>query len=383
MRRPSLFAAITGLTITLLLTVSAPTLAVAGVPITAKERFGLVDLSDQRPARSTEPAVRGPGPLCARRPSTDAPVGDSSNAACRFRPVQERASLSAPTLEAASTPKWRSYPMYGGEMTSIVADPTNPQIVYVGTRDAGVFKTTDGGQFWQPAREGLTVMPIRVLRVDPQRPNILYAGADFDEIWKSINSGESWFKSSNGMADVVIINDIAIDPRNPDVVYAAIGDGHNGVPLGNIYKSGNGGATWQIKDNGIPRDQAYPSYTHWAMTRVTVNPNNSAILYVGNYWDLGVYTSTNAGETWTAMNNCFPFTPYANPVNALVIDPHQNRLSADIGNGSLGGYYVYVNNCWKQICSGNEYQNAWLIEGSLLYFHPANPSIIKLGKPPA
>ena len=152
-------------------------------------------------------------------------------------------------------------------MTSIVADPTNPQIVYVGTRDAGVFKTTNGGQSWRPAREGLTVMPIRVLRVDTQRPNVLYAGTDFDEIWKSINSGESWFKSSNGMADVVVINDIAIDPQNSGVVYAAIGDGYHGLMEGHIYKSENGSATWQIKDKGIPRYQYDPSATNGAMTR--------------------------------------------------------------------------------------------------------------------
>ena len=75
------------------------------------------------------------------------------------------------------------------------------------------------------------------------------------------------------------------------------------------------------------------------------------------------------------MNNCFPFTPYANPVNALAVDPHRNRLSADIDNGSMGGYYAYVNNCWQQISSGNKYENG-TAECSLLYFHPTNPSII-------
>ena len=104
------------------------------------------------------------GPLCASRHSVDAPAGDSPSATCRFRPVRERESLSASAPAAAPATKWQSYPIYGGEMTSIVADPTNPQIVYVGTRDAGVFKTTNGGQSWRPARQGLTFMPIRVLR---------------------------------------------------------------------------------------------------------------------------------------------------------------------------------------------------------------------------
>ena len=136
--------------------------------------------------------------------------------------------------------------------------------------------------------------------MNPQRPNILYAGTDFDEIWKSINSGESWFKSSNGMADVVVINDIAIDPQNSGVVYAAIGDGYHGLMEGHIYKSENGGATWQIKDKGIPRYQYDPSATNGAMTRVTVNPNNSVILYAGNYmgsWRLHIH------QCWRNMDS--------------------------------------------------------------------------------
>ena len=90
---------------------------------------------------------------------------------------------------ALSADDWQSYPTYGGEMTSIVMNPADSQTVYVGTRDAGVFETTDGGSSWQPARQGLTVMPIRSLAIDPLHPQTLYAGTDFDGVWKSTDTG--------------------------------------------------------------------------------------------------------------------------------------------------------------------------------------------------
>src|SRR5512146_417721 len=60
------------------------------------------------------------------------------------RPVDRKARLGA------AAPLWSAYPLYGGEMTAIATDPGDPQIAYVGTRDAGVFRTTDGGASWQP-----------------------------------------------------------------------------------------------------------------------------------------------------------------------------------------------------------------------------------------
>ena len=147
---------------------------------------------------------------------------------------------------------WQSYPLYGGEMTSIVMSPVETQTVYVGTRDAGVFKTTDGGQSWQPSRGGLTFFPVRSLRIDPQHPNVLYAGTDYDGIWKSIDGGRSWTKSSSGLDTGLIVFNIVIDPENTNKVYAGLAGGI-GLGIGNIYKSEDGGASWKRKDKGIPR----------------------------------------------------------------------------------------------------------------------------------
>lgn len=268
---------------------------------------------------------------------------------------------------------WHSYPIYGGEMTSIaiVTDTTITQTVYVGTRDAGVFKTTDGGQSWQPARAGLTFYPIRSLQVDPQNPNILYAGTDYDGIWKSTDGGESWSKSSNGLDESLIVFQIVFDPQDTDTLYAGLAGGY-GLCIGNIYKSEDGGATWAMKDNGIPRY----SETHTnGIFSLAIDTANSALLYAGTNFD-GVFKSTDGGETWTTLNAGLPFrsgsTEYRESVNALAVDPHHaNRLSAIIA----GDYYVFDSDSWQKVDQGIYHANSGLFT-DYLYFHPTDPAII-------
>ncbi len=152
----------------------------------------------------------------------------------------------------AASDDWQSYPIGAGETTSIAVDNTNAQIVFAGTRDAGVYKSTDGGQTWQPSRTGLTFFPIRELRMDPRHSNILYAGTDFDGIWKTTDAGNSWSKSSTGLDESLVVFNIVIDSSNTSVLYAGLAGGA-GLSIGNVYKSEDGGASWVMKDSGIPR----------------------------------------------------------------------------------------------------------------------------------
>ena len=125
-------------------------------------------------------------------------------------------------------------------MTSIASDPNNPQIVYAGTRDAGIFRTSDGGASWSPSRNGLTFYPIRSLAINPDNSGILYAGTDYDGVWKSTDSGATWFKSSNGLDEGMIIFNIIVDPKNPNTLYAGLAGGVAIVCGGGV----TGGAAW-------------------------------------------------------------------------------------------------------------------------------------------
>ena len=148
-------------------------------------------------------ALASPASLAQPAPETFGPIRVPQIGQTRTLPDSTERSPWTPLPGRQSNPsslgEWQSSPIFGGEMTSIAIDPINPQIVYVGTRDAGVFKTTNGGVTWRPARQGLSLYPVRSLKVDPQQPQILYVGTDFDGVWKSTDGGDSWFQTSAGL----------------------------------------------------------------------------------------------------------------------------------------------------------------------------------------
>ena len=268
--------------------------------------------------------------------------------------------------DSASAENWDSFPLYGGEMTSIAMDSTNENIIYVGTRDAGVFKTINGGTSWQPARNGLTFMPIRSLVMDPQNVNVLYAGSDFHGIWKTINGGDSWFYAGSGLDTGKAVTGIVINPQNTQIIYAGLRSKY----YGNIYKSENGGISWVRKDNGLP--VYFVNHTHNVVT-ITIDPGNPATLYAGTTWD-GAFKTTNGGENWQAITCGIPKNgSIFDEVQALTLDLHHfNRLSGIIN----GDYYIFNTtispNCWEKVGDDAAFGSST----RHLYFHPSNSSIL-------
>ncbi|HET89561.1 MAG TPA: hypothetical protein ENN99_02315 [Chloroflexi bacterium] len=274
----------------------------------------------------------------------------------------------------SASEEWQPYPIYGGEMTSIamgsvITEGTlHIETVYVGTRDAGVFKSSDGGQSWEPARTGLTFYPIRTLVTDPQNPHVLYAGTDYDGIWKSTDGGDTWFESGSGLDRGLIVFDIEIDPQDTDTLYAGLAGGV-ALAIGNIYNSEDGGATWTIKDAGLPRSSETSSYTNGILT-LALDPDDPARLYAGTVFD-GAFVTTDGGEAWTPISEGLPYLSYPDwfrEVSSLAIDPHHgNRVAAIAG----GKYHV-----WDDINGWEKVSDDTLSSESHLYFHPADPAIL-------
>ena len=330
----------------LLLVFARRTFSTAGPAATPQGAFG--------PAHAPSPLQAGTAPALAAQ--QDAP------------PL-----LTDATAHSTNSAGWQSYPIYAGEMTSIaiVVTPTVTQTVYVGTRDAGVFKTTNGGQSWQPARNGLTFYPIRSLQIDPQHPNTLYAGTDFDGIWKSTDGGDTWADSSSGLDKSLIVFNIVMNPQNTNTLYAGLAGGP-GLYIGHIYKSENGGTTWALQDTGIPLEAG--TYINGVFA-LAVDPAAPLTLYAGTNYQ-GAFRSMNGGATWAAINDGLPFrsgsTQYREKVNALATDPqHANRLSAIIG----GGYYTFENDQWQKVSQDDPDANTSIFPAHL-YFHPTDPLTI-------
>jgi hypothetical protein len=150
-------------------------------------------------------------------------------------------------------------------MGSVITEgTTRVETVYVGTRDAGVFRSLDDGQSWAPARSGLAFFPIRTLVTDPQDPTILYAGTDYNGVWKSTDGGETWQEKASGIA---FVQDFVYDPRNPRWVYAAT-EGYG------VLRSFDGGESWHDYSSGI----FYP-----VLYSLDITTDDPPLLVAGSY----------------------------------------------------------------------------------------------------
>jgi photosystem II stability/assembly factor-like uncharacterized protein len=125
----------------------------------------------------------------------------------------------------------------------------------------------------------------------PTDANTLYVGSPTGGLWKSTDGGKNWLPVSNDWP-VLGVADIAIDPKNPNVVYAATGDRNSAAAtcLG-IMKSTDGGQTWVNLGLGTLKNPVY---------RLVIDPANPQRLLAACATDL--YVSVNAGQTWTALN---------------------------------------------------------------------------------
>lgn len=167
-------------------------------------------------------------------------------------------------------------------VSAVAIDPQVVTTLYVASHDQGIFKSLDGGESWEGADQGLAAPAVRTLAIDPVQPNVLYAGArsirgedDPGGIYKSTNGGASWMDANGGesetlaQADVV---DLAIDTECPQIVYAATEIG--------VFRSRDGATTWIPVNEGLfTRD----------VRALVIDPRDPAMLHAATYGG-GVFT---------------------------------------------------------------------------------------------
>ena len=185
----------------------------------------------------------------------------------------------------------------GAIVQAIAADPTDDGVVYVGTRDGGVFKSPGGATTWQVANTGLGDLNVRSIAVSPAGGGVVLAGTDAG-LYRTANGGGTWTLAGGPPAEP--IDEIAFDRISPATVYAVSFTGW-------IGKSTNGGESWQAL--GGPASSQRPQAVH-------VDPTNGATVYVGTLDD-GIYKSEDGGATWTPRNEGLTNLHVA----AIAVDP--------------------------------------------------------------
>ncbi|HVN55173.1 MAG TPA: hypothetical protein VMT46_12645 [Anaerolineaceae bacterium] len=270
----------------------------------------------------------------------------------------------------------------GGRVLSLAINPNNPSILYAGTVDAGVFKSTDGGASWFDSSNGLGGVFIQSLAIDPLSPDTLYAAIYKDQLYKSVDGGSTWFPSSTGIQASPVIYSIAVDPKNSANVYI----GTRGVsvkdPLspdvvngehyrwnGELYKSNNFGATWTRVLSNI----GGPHWQDWAYSLAIV-PGRSSVIYAA-FHENGPYRSMDNGNSWTPVHSGIADLSG----RSITVDP-LTRDPATVYFGVWHGDGVYKStnggDTWSQVNSG--LGGVKVYPGSLAV-DPIHPSTLYLG----
>jgi IPT/TIG domain-containing protein/PKD domain-containing protein len=175
----------------------------------------------------------------------------------------------------------------------IKTDPLHPSTVY--TCSQRLWKSITGGDTWSPlpttTTDGSTwnVFTIYAIAIARSNPSIVMV-AKGPSVYRSTTGGSTWQQTSTGLPDSWI-NDLDIDPRNPEVAYAALAT----TSGSSMYATSNGGATWTPHYSGLP---------NFSVETVRVDPTDSTTVYCGT--PVGVYRSIDSGATWTLFGSGIP-----------------------------------------------------------------------------
>jgi photosystem II stability/assembly factor-like uncharacterized protein len=253
---------------------------------------------------------------------------------------------------------------------SLTIDPSNPNIVWVGTQYAkGIYRSTDGGETWQKRDHGVTEgneISFRNFGIHPTNSNIVFGGAEiytgsmaqeFDQtkgkIYKTTDGGQNWRAVWSGDN---LVRFILFDYNNPQVMYASTGifdrEAWNdqtdpGAGVG-ILKSTDGGETWLPINNGIPAAGG-----NRFLGFLEMHPTNPHILFAAagnNTWgNGGIFRTTNGGANWTKVLSDDIFTMVvispSNP-NVVYAGSAVAIYRSDNGGDTWQKLWKQTEGCW-------------------------------------
>ncbi len=227
------------------------------------------------------------------------------------------ALAAQPDLNSLKELKYRNIgPFRGGRVVAVAGVTSQPSVYYFGGTGGGVWRTTDGGVNWAPVSDGqFKTGSVGAIAVSESDPNTIYVGmgepdirgnaSHGDGVYKSTDAGKTW--NNVGLEDTRHIGAVRIHPRNPDIVYvAALGHQFGPNDQRGVFRSMDGGKTWK---------QVLKRTRNAGAIDLALDPNNPSVIYAA-FWDVhrtpwllesggpgsGLFKSIDGGDNWTELS---------------------------------------------------------------------------------
>ncbi len=242
--------------------------------------------------------------------------------------------------------------LMSGRIGDIAVDPSNPNTWYVGVASGNLWKTTNAGTTWKPIFENYGSYSIGCVTVDPNNPNTIWVGTGENNGGRHIGYGDGVYVSHDGgksfknmgLKETEHIGKIIVHPRNPKIIWvAAQGPLWSPGRQRGLFKSTDGGQTWK---NVLSAGQ-------WTgVSDAAIDPKNPNTLYASTHqrhrtvWALmntgpesGIHKSVDGGETWTELKKGLP-SANKGKISLQVSPQKSNVVYATIElDGREGGFY--------------------------------------------
>ena len=251
--------------------------------------------------------------------------------------------------------RWRSIgPNRGGRSQAIAGSAARPYEYYFGATGGGVWKTTDAGLTWRPvADRQIKTSSVGAVQVSASNPDVVYVGMGETELRGNVIQGDGVYKTADagktwthvGLEKTMAISRIRVHPANPDVVYvAALGDPYGPNPDRGVFRSKDGGKAWErvlFRDEktgavDLVMDPKNPDVLYAAMWEVFRTPHSLSSGGPGS----GLFKTSDGGTTWTELTkNAGLPAPIWGKVGVAVSGADSNRLFAII-EAKDGGIFM-------------------------------------------
>jgi hypothetical protein len=260
----------------------------------------------------------------------------------------------------------------GGRMRSILIDPSNANIIYLGAVSGGVWKTTTGGTDWTPLEDQMANLGISHMARDPGSMNILYAGTGEAfrgaGIFKSTDGGVNWSQlPGTANANYHYVRRLAVSPSNGQLILAATATG--------LYRSTNGGNSWGNTPEVTATDNP-------EIKSLAFHPTNGQKAVAGSGWTCQAFHTNDGGDTWSTATGlptdangegwCRVELAYARS-NPSIVYALVDRNDGEIYKSTNGGSSYARVGTWTHLHGGLGFH------ASVIWVDPLNPNNLIVG----